>query len=250
VQQAWKNDLSKPLAERSPLTPRPCDPRAELSPPQQQQQQEQKPHAFPRLTRSLSPLALANLQTMLSRQPAQKAMPSPYPALGGPAWRSAQYDSPPESPKSPIGDEADAEDGMALERQVDFSRACFDSQCAQQSGLLAAASRDRAMPAPLFLRGGELASGTMDGRVRLLPIAAPYPLSDSSSWHEPRTSTTRQNGAASPGPIHVGEGLMEVTLQPGMSSIVDLKSRCTDGLLLLSTTASFVPRAARTNAAC
>merc|ERR1719469_1697638 len=128
---------------------------------------------------------------------------------------------------------------MALERQVDFSRACFDSQCAQQSGLLAAASRDRAMPAPLFLRGGELASGTMDGRVRLLPIAAPYPLSDSSSWHEPRTSTTRQNGAASPGPIHVGEGLMEVTLQPGMSSIVDLKSRCTDGLLLLSTTASF-----------
>ena len=43
---------------------------------------------------------------------------------------------------------------------------------------------------------------------------------------------------------------MAVTLRPGQSSIVDLRSQCTDGLLLLATTASFVPRARALQAAC
>jgi len=60
-------------------------------------------------------------------------------------------------------------------------------------------------------------------------------------------SSQRQSGAPR-GLMEVTLQPMEVTLQPGMSSIVivDLKSRCTDGLLLLSTTASFVPRVSTT----
>lgn len=38
--------------------------------------------------------------------------------------------------------------------------------------------------------------------------------------------------------------LMAVRVKPGSRGIVDIKSSCTDGLLLLSTTASFVPRVA------
>ena len=43
----------------------------------------------------------------------------------------------------------------------------------------------------------------------------------------------------------LADGVMEVTVQPGRgaSGIVDIKSNCPDGLLLLSTTANFVPRA-------
>ena len=39
------------------------------------------------------------------------------------------------------------------------------------------------------------------------------------------------------------QSLMAVRMQPGKPGIVDIKSNCTDGLLLLCTTASFVPRA-------
>jgi hypothetical protein len=233
VKQAWNNDLTKaPLAERSPPSPRSCRVSQVWSspplPPQPQPQQQL--HAFPRLTRSLSPHALANFQHMLSQQPAQTAMPSPYPALSGPL-RSAQYDSPPESPRSPMGDDV-------VEQQVDLSRSTFDSfdgQCAQQTvhGVLPTPSQDRAMAAPMFLRGGGLACGAMEGTplAGRRPVAVPYGLS-SGSWHETQTPS-----GVSP------RGLMAVTLQPGMSSIVDLRSHCTDGLLLLSTTASFVPRA-------
>ena len=247
VKQAWHNDLTKPPpVERSPQSPQTCtDSLAWPSPPlpQQPQQPQQPLHAFPRLTRSLSPHALANFQHMLSRQPTQKAVPSPYPALSGPPLRSAQYDSPPESPRSPAGDEA-AGDTRTVEQQVDLSRSTFDSfdgQCAQQTvyGVLPTPSQDRAMAAPMFLRGGGLACGAMEGLpvAGRRPVAVPYGLS-SGSWHETQTPS-----GGSP------RGLMAVTLQPGMSSIVDLRSHCTDGLLLLSTTASFVPRA-RAQAAC
>ena len=235
LQQAWVNDLSKPRAERLPTSPRTCGQTnsapLQLPPPQQQQQQQL--HAFPRLTQTLSPHALANLQTMLSQRPLQKAVPGTCPNFGGPPSRSA-YESPPESPTS--RDDADGEDTKAgAQQQVDLSRGCFDSQCAHQTGTLPAASLERAMAAPLFLRGGEVAGGATYDSPPLRPITVPPPRND--------LRLAAHSGAASPG--LVGEGLMEVTLQPGMSSIVDLKSRCTDGLLLLSTTTSFVPRALR-----
>ena len=260
VRQAWNNDLAKPPpAERSPPSSQTCrDNQAWPSPPLPLPQQQQ--HAFPRLTRSLSPHALASFQHMLSRQPAPKAMPSPYPALGGPPCRSAQYESPPQSPRSgtPVGDDAagDSTAGTGGEQQVDLSRSTFDSfdgQCATSSqavhgvGVLPTPSQERAMAAPMFLRGGGLGlacGSALEAPVGRRPGAVPYGLSaglssglSSGSWHEQ--------------PIPSGgspRGLMEVTLQPGMSSIVDLRSHCTDGLLLLSTTASFVPRAAQ--AAC
>ena len=248
VRQAWNNDLAKPPpAERSPPSSQTCrDNQAWPSPPLPLPQQQQ--HAFPRLTRSLSPHALASFQHMLSRQPAPKAMPSPYPALGGPPCRSAQYESPPQSPRSgtPVGDDAagDSTAGTGGEQQVDLSRSTFDSfdgQCAQQTVhcVLPTPSQDRAMAAPMFLRGGGLACGAMEGVpvAGRRPVAVPYGLS-SGSWHETQTPS-----GGSP------RGLMAVTLQPGMSSIVDLRSHCTDGLLLLSTTASFVPRA-RAQAVC
>ena len=101
-------------------------------------------------------------------------------------------------------------------------------------GVLPTPSQDRAMSAPMFSRRGGLACGPIEG---LRPVAVPpYGLS-SGAWHD------RDPAGGSP------RGLMAVTLRPGQSSIVDLRSQCTDGLLLLSTTASFVPRA-QAQAAC
>jgi len=229
VKQARTNDLTKPPTVERSASPHTCrdSPAAWSSPPLPPQPQPQHPlNAFPRLTRSLSPHALANFQQMLlSRQPGQKGLPIPYPEVSVPPLRPAQYDSPPQSPRPP--DDA-AGDARTIEQAVDLlSRSAFDSL----DLVLPTPSQDRAMSAPMFSRRGGLACGAIEG---LRPVAVPY----SGSWHD-----ARDLRGGSP------RGLMAVTLRPGQSSIVDLRSQCTDGLLLLSTTASFVPRA-QAQAAC
>lgn len=227
VKQARTNDLTKPPTVERSASPHTCrdSPVAWSSPPLPPQPQPQHPlNAFPRLTRSLSPRALANFQQMLlSRQPGQKGLPIPYPEVSVPPLRPAQYDSPPQSPRPPAVDDA-----RTIEQAVDLlSRSAFDSL----DLVLPTPSQDRAMSAPMFSRRGGLACGAIEG---LRPVAVPY----SGSWHD-----ARDLRGGSP------RGLMAVTLRPGQSSIVDLRSQCTDGLLLLSTTASFVPRA-QAQAAC
>ena len=90
-----------------------------------------------------------------------------------------------------------------------------------------------------------------------LSAASPHACRDSAAWsspplprwlppqpqHPPQPLNTDPSGGSP-------RGLMTVTLRPGQSSIVDLRSQCTDGLLLLATTASFVPRARALQAAC
>ena len=86
--------------------------------------------------------------------------------------------------------------------------------------------------------------------------ASPHACRDSAAWSSPplpRWLPPQPQRPPQPLNTHpsggLPRGLMAVTLRPGQSSIVDLRSQCTDGLLLLSTTASFVPRA-QAQAAC
>jgi len=80
--------------------------------------------------------------------------------------------------------------------------------------------------------------------------ASPHACRDSAAWSSPplpRWLPPQPQRPPQPLNTHpsggLPRGLMTVTLRPGQSSIVDLRSQCTDGLLLLATTASFVPRA-------
>ena len=235
VVKARANELTKLATVERSASPLTCrdSPAAWSSPPLPPQPQPQQPlTAFPRLTRSLSPRALANFQQMLSRQPGQKGLPIPFPEVSVPPLRPAQYDSPPESPRPAAVDDVAGDASRTIDLTVDLlSRSCFDSL----DGVLPTPSQDRAMSAPMFSRRGGLACGPIEG---LRPVAVPpYGLS-SGSWHD-------RGDPAGGSP----RGLMAVTLRPGQSSIVDLRSQCTDGLLLLSTTASFVPRA-QAQAAC
>ena len=188
-------------------------------------------HAFPSLTRSLSPHALASLQTMLSKQS------PPVPRSSSPQCRRSPYESPPQSPQSA----ATADDGSDVdENLIDLTRACFERKCAQLGIFPKGGSVDREFALPLSLVAkAESPKASIEGAAAALHLAA----TQERPGARPVCALLSPVGhTGGDGKGLVGEGLMEVTLQPGMSSIVDLKSRCTDGLLLLSTTASFVPR--------
>ena len=213
---------------------------------------------LPRLTRSLSPNALANLQTMLSRPTTLRLGGDSPPPPRLPSL--PPVDSPPQSPQTP--DEGSDDDQSLL----DMTQACFERQCVQL-GLRRSASFDAARDPtlPLFLgqRRGDAGDRRETGRDRrelsgAAALRGSLPLGKSHSSPPPGRPPIweqLQRPAARPGPDVrglVGDGPMEVSLQPGTSGIIDLKSRCTDGLLLLSTTASFVPPAplSSTTTAC
>lgn len=90
-----------------------------------------------------------------------------------------------------------------------------------------------------------------------LSAASPHACRDSAAWPSPPLPRwLPPQPQRPPPPLNTDpsggspRGLMAVTLRPGQSSIVDLRSQCTDGLLLLATTASFVPRARALQAEC
>ena len=90
-----------------------------------------------------------------------------------------------------------------------------------------------------------------------LSAASPHACRDSAAWPSPPLPRwLPPQPQRPPPPLNTDPSgwsprcLMAVTLRPGQSSIVDLRSQCTDGLLLLATTASFVPRARALQAEC